>query len=635
MDQIPKELLALKYHSIHVGAFTNESGKLKKYVGRPTDAQVNGVEHYVCKKVYVPYLYKDMPTNGINIDCRDFTTIDVDEPENCDELERLLEYCTFTVQTHRGYHFYFKKALALEDFRNTHLEILDLNKSNLFFVPTYIHHETGELFHYKLIKAGQLVEMPDWAISYCRNLISFKKSFKSKKPTVPKLPETIISSTHTTSLLSLEQFEVVLKMYYDNGDLGDYGKWSKAGYALKHLNNSPEAFELFGKYSRMVPKYADVGHEDILKGFTRKYDTNFDPTGVFLKCRSINRLVFNNKLRRVMNKITKYQPELIDVQYLWDRADIFHSWMENKAHKVLGIHSSYGTGKTVALMRIVEHYYMDKTILPPVAPGQQQIVVAKDSMTFAKPKTARPRVLCINYRKSNTQAQAQDLAKLGFTNYLEVPREEWDNQDMFIIQLDSLKHLTPSRPYDFLVMDEIEGTMAHFGYEKLDQTVVHSRLMEFITKANKVLLLDGDIGMRTFDFVCSLPNSPQFKFYRNMHRPNTKHFVIWARNDLEEYLQTIETDLAAGENIVLICMDRGDSILYNERFKDRYKTIVHNSKERNAHLLKDVGIEWRNCRLLIYSPTLESGIDFSVKGHFTKLYGMISLGSTSHAASVR
>ena len=107
LSQIPKELLALKYHSIHVGAFTNEAGETKKFVGRPTDAQINGVEHYNCKMVYVPHLYKDMPTNGINIDCREFSTIDVDEPENCDELGRLLEYCTFTVQTHRGFHFYF------------------------------------------------------------------------------------------------------------------------------------------------------------------------------------------------------------------------------------------------------------------------------------------------------------------------------------------------------------------------------------------------------------------------------------------------------------------------------------------------------------------------------------------------
>jgi hypothetical protein len=59
--------------------------------------------------------------------------------------------------------------------------------------------------------------------------------------------------------------------------------------------------------------------------------------------------------------------------------------------------------------------------------------------------------------------------------------------------------------------------------------------------------------------------------------------------------------------------------------------MVHNSKERNANVLRNVKVEWRKCRLVIYSPTVEAGIDFSLKDHvhFTRLYGMMSTGSTS------
>jgi hypothetical protein len=632
--QIPKEFNQFTYHSIHVGAFTNEEDKIKKYVGRPKDVEINSKKHYMVSSVYVPHLYLWRPTNGINIDCSNISSIDVDDPENCTILDQLIQDSTFYVKTNRGFHFYFIKTAQLEEYRNRHLGIIDLNKSNLFYVPTYKHQITGEEFHYSLVKAGPLIEMPKYAIDYCLNLISFNKSQKTKtRHMVAKepVPETIICSTYTTSLLSLELFEVVAKMYFDNGDFASYETWSKAGYALKHLNNSAEAFDIFCKYSRMVSKYASATHEDLVKAFGRKYDTNFDPTGIFHKCRSINRTVFNNKLRRVMNKIIKYQPELIDTKYLWDRSDIFDSWIQNKTHKILGIHSSYGTGKTVAFKHVIEKYYMDKTLSPHVEAGQNQIVVVNDTITFAQPKTERPRVLFINYRKSNTQAQAEDFKSFGFKNYLETPKELWDDQDMFIIQLDSIHHLSHKKPYDMVVLDEVEGILSHFSFDKLDQTVVHSRLLEFISKAKKVIMLDGDIGSRTFDFVSTLPNNPEFKFYKNVHQPNKKHFVVWNRNDREEFIEAVEKDLAAGDNVVLICMDRGDSSLYNERFKDRYETMVHNSKERNAHVLRNVKVEWRKCRLVIYSPTVEAGIDFSLPDdvHFTRLYGMMSTGSTS------
>jgi hypothetical protein len=277
---------------------------------------------------------------------------------------------------------------------------------------------------------------------------------------------------------------------------------------------------------------------------------------------------------------------------------------------------------------------MNQTVVPLVLPsvevGQQQLVVAKDTLTLVQNQKAQPRVLFINYRKSLTQSQAQDFKVFGFTNYLETSKEQWDDQDKFIIQLDSIHHLSHTRPYDLVVLDEVEGCLSHFSFTALNQTVIHSRLVEFINKAKKVIMLDGDISMRTYDFVRTLPQSPGYKFYKNTYRPHKKHFIVWNRNDREEFIEAIEKDLANGENVVLLCMDRGDSSLYYERFRDRYETMVHNSKERNAHVLRDVKTEWRKCRLLIYSPTVEAGVDFSVDSpHFTRLYGMMSIGSTS------
>ena len=160
MNQIPKEFKKFNYHGVYLGAFTNTDGEIKKFVGRPTDSEVGDKKHYIPKKVFVKYLYKEVTPNAINIDCTEYSTFDIDEPENCDILGDLIRVCTFYVKTNRGFHFYFKKESKLP--RNTHLGILDVNKSNLFYAETYKHNETGEEFHYELVKCGELIDVPEF-----------------------------------------------------------------------------------------------------------------------------------------------------------------------------------------------------------------------------------------------------------------------------------------------------------------------------------------------------------------------------------------------------------------------------------------------------------------------------------------
>lgn len=79
-------------------------------------------------------------------------------------------------------------------------------------------------------------------------------------------------------------------------------------------------------------------------------------------------------------------------------------------------------------------------------------------------------------------------------------------------------------------------------------------------------------------------------------------------------------------------MSKNDSEKYNNLYKNKYKTIIHNSIEGNKHLLYNVNIEWSKADLLIYSPTIESGVDFSIKNYFDKCYILMAEHSTSGRA---
>jgi hypothetical protein len=50
------------------------------------------------------------------------------------------------------------------------------------------------------------------------------------------------------------------------------------------------------------------------------------------------------------------------------------------------------------------------------------------------------------------------------------------------------------------------------------------------------------------------------------------------------------------------------------------------------HHLSNVSEHWSQADVIIYSPTIEAGVNFDVPGHFNKIYGILSCQSTSQRA---
>ena len=166
------------YFGINVSAYTNEEGEVKKTVKCPAEFKYKNIKHYY-ENIYNKETEKDdIKPNGISIITKELSTIDVDDVDKCEILEQLLKDCSFIVKTRKGYHFYFNKENVLE--RKKCCGIADLNLNTLYYVPKYINHETKEEFKYEVFKNNNdLVDMPQYAINWCDNLI--KKTFGEKK----------------------------------------------------------------------------------------------------------------------------------------------------------------------------------------------------------------------------------------------------------------------------------------------------------------------------------------------------------------------------------------------------------------------------------------------------------------------
>jgi hypothetical protein len=423
----------------------------------------------------------------------------------------------------------------------------------------------------------------------------------------------------STSKLPIEALQTIFDVLKTNGYFSDPSKLNSLAYMARNINNSPDGFQLFKKYSG-----AD---ESVFYGKpgAKNYSDVYNVNAFLLSIRKLDNQVFKDHLQKYMTEKYAHLVKKFNQKYIWDDKDLsmFNSFVKSDT-KVLTIKSSYGSGKTFAFKNLIDRYFEDA------------------------------RILFITYRKSLATAFTKDLKKrFGFKCYLECKPEQYRNASRLIIQLDSIKNLveydtfiqeTTMPEYDLVLLDEIEGTLGHLSYNKIDQEYIYHLLKKILDSTPKVLALDGDMSERSYDFFTSL----QYKstFLENERKATPKHFVV--QHNCHHWFEAIDAALEENQSknkglrakdvgedvfhrqgVIVVCMSMSMSEDVYERYKDKYKVVIHNSLEKNADVLEDVEKHWSDVDMVIYSPTVEAGVDYSVPGKFTKCFASVSNTSTT------
>ena len=602
------EFKNFNYFGIYVDAYTNSNNEIKKNTYQPYKEQYLNIERYMKDiKGKDGIMYKP---NGISIDTSNFSTIDIDKPDECIILDKLLNDCNFIIKTNKGYHMYFNKTEQIK--RNVKCGIVDINLERLWFVPKYLHQETKQEYGYKIIKNKPLNDMPEYAIGYCNTLISLKKCDepKKQKKTVSN-NEISFDFMRTNEKFNIDTMDVIYDIYFKNGDhFNEYDNWLSMAYIGRHLNNTEEGFKLFDKYSRMIEKYKnkpEIENRTFFYG-NHKYNDNFNEINILIHCSKLDLDTYMKKLLHLYKDRYEQEYNMINSKFIYtdENKYIFNEW--NSKYKCLCLKSSYGTGKTYAFKKIINDY---------------------------NPK----KILFITYRQSLTHSLIDELrTEHKFVSYLDDDVKLSSNR--LIIQLDSLKKLKSNwgysflrqefniTKYDLIVLDETEGLLNHMSYDKLDTFETFNTLKLLLQHSNKILCLDGDMSVRTFDFINNLNIS--YQIYINKYQPNKKNIEFINSGDYFE--EKIDNDLKNGLKIVIVSMTKSKSENFYDIYKDKYNVILHNSIDKNKEILSDVNKNWSKCDLLIYTPTIEAGVDFNVSNYFDKCYGIITNKSTTYRA---
>jgi ribosomal protein L34 len=169
------------------------------------------------------------------------------------------------------------------------------------------------------------------------------------------------------------------------------------------------------------------------------------------------------------------------------------------------------------------------------------------------------------------------------------------------------------------------GTISNKCYGNI--LTVYEKLSEIINDSSRVISMDGDYGNRSHFFLASF-NMP-VRVIENTIKFNKKKFEVF--KDDTEFDSKISTTLDINKNIVIVCMSAEVAIAYSQKLTEAYpdkKIKVYTSKTDDIDKKDVINInkKWL-VDILIYSPAIESGVDFNIE-HFDNLFIIYSQLST-------
>ena len=223
------------------------------------------------------------------------------------------------------------------------------------------------------------------------------------------------------------------------------------------------------------------------------------------------------------------------------------------------------------------------------------------------------KVLYISYRRSlaaEIKSQVLHHGAVSVSKYNDVNVDE--SADHFIVQLESLARFPDISRFDVVFLDEIEELIAQFNHAFMTQASTF-HILEGIFKQilleKRVFCVSANIGTRTFNFLNRY--GLKFEYIENIKKDKADYtFVEYEQGEalINEILKLAESGhkLAIATNSLKKAVKMSAEIKHLAAQLNKYgKTLILCSKTDFVE-----PEQWVNYDFVIYTPTIESGVNF-------------------------
>jgi hypothetical protein len=185
--------------------------------------------------------------------------------------------------------------------------------------------------------------------------------------------------------------------------------------------------------------------------------------------------------------------------------------------------------------------------------------------------------------------------------------------------------------YDLLILDEIESILEAavskiLSSGRSEQTNVWNILATLIKSSDNTLIMDGIPTHHTIAYFSGLNLMREFSIVEHHKQPDFR--VYQAHCDQAEFVESINHDMQAGKNVVLVTNTKEvQSYIYNQVVVDSKLMINADSIKKVKNTTKKPNEKW-NVRFLAYNNAVGAGQSFDLS-HFHSMYAVVSAVSCS------
>ncbi len=236
------------------------------------------------------------------------------------------------------------------------------------------------------------------------------------------------------------------------------------------------------------------------------------------------------------------------------------------------------------------------------------------------------RILWLSTRQTYAENINERLKKYNFTNYLN-DKEGFYKKDRIIVQLESLYHLEKNysiKYYDLIVLDEIESLLYHFDSPTIaerSKNIFDLLYMLCLNTKTKIIAMDADLNLRGIEYIKDIDKD--YKLVVNQYR--NKLINLNMTNNKNFFIDEIKESIKNKKKICIIGLSTKLLYQLEEIIKElEVKYILHtrDSDDKFKHELALVNDLWSKYQVVIYSPTISVGVDFT-KSYFDEVFSII------------
>ena len=504
--------------------------------------------------------------------------------------------------------------------------IIDPRKYTIDILPLM----RSELFLHKLINYSDDDDNKIWNDS-CLQLIPdecylITQHVPSKTSMMNKLDiklQSIMDDNHI-AFFECDHIKSYLDLI-DHSRIDDYHTWTNIGLAI--YGSNPSALNLWLNWSKLG-KYYD---EDYSIYKWNSFTNNKFTIGTILYYARLDSPELYDELSNTIDeqlfetiKIhTRFLPHNVNDPYYEEVNNLISKWKSDEKIKSIAIKSAYGTGKTVLLREIIKNSNFDK-------------------------------ILWITHRQTLANDVFGCFNDIGFVSYLDDNgNKKILSSNRLICQIESLKkipcdnvivynELIKYHPiYDLVILDEIESLLFHFSSATVEQPrAIFNLFFAIANNSKKVIALDGDFNNRSYEFLKALGK----KYFSPIMYNHLNDSLIIVENtykyedidmlftDNSDYFYShIIKEVEQNKNIAICSMSMRHAKEYHARLTAKgIKCLLHTSQTDDTlkKKLRNVNKLWSQYQVVIFSPCIESGVNFSVRNYFYRVYGILSDKST-------